>query len=166
MHDAIRQQVGLPHDSPTVVREGRSLSRRPGRDPDFREAVLRAYERRCAVCDFDLRIADVSFGLEAAHIMWHSYGGPAEIPNGLALCTFHHKAFDRGVIGLEQEAGEYRVLVSNELSGQSPSFREVVDLRDKNLRPPQEEALKPDLEYVDWHRHQVFRGEPRSRPQP
>ena len=166
MHDAIREQVGLPRDSAAVVREGRALPRRPGRDPDFREAVLRAYERRCAVCDFDLRIADTSFGLEAAHIMWHSHGGPDEVPNGLALCTFHHKAFDRGVIGLEPESGEYRVLVSNELSGQSPAFREVLDLRDRNLRPPQEDELQPEVEYVDWHRQQVFRGAPRSRPQP
>ena len=84
--------------------------------------------------------------------------------NGLALCTFHHKAFDRGVIGLEQQSGEYRVLVSNELSGQSQAFREVLDLRDRSLRPPQEVTLKPDVEYVDWHRQQVFRGAPRSRP--
>lgn len=166
MHDAIRERVGLPRDLTAAVREGRSLPRRPGRDPEFRDAVLRAYERRCAVCDFDLRIADTSFGIEAAHIMWHSHGGPPEVPNGLALCTFHHKAFDRGVIGLEPESGEYRVLVSNELSGQSQAFREVLDLRDRNLRPPQEEALKPDVEYVDWHRQQVFRGAPRSRPQP
>lgn len=166
LHDAIRAQVGLPERSTGMVREGETLPRHPGRDPDFREAVLRAYERRCAVCDFDLRIADMSFGLEAAHIMWPSHGGPPEVPNGLALCTFHHKAFDRGVIGLEQESGEYRVLVSNELSGQSQAFREVLDLRDRNLRPPQEEALKPDAEYVDWHRQQVFRGAPRSRPQP
>ena len=100
-----------------------------------------------------------------AHIMWHSHGGPDEVPNGLALCTFHHKAFDRGVIGLEPGSGEYRVLVSNELSGQSQAFREVLDLRDRNLRPPQEDKLQPEVEYVDWHRQQVFRGAPRSRPQ-
>lgn len=164
MHDAIREQAGLPRDSPAAVREGRSPSRRRGRDPDFREAVLRAYERRCAVCDFDLRLADTSFGLDAAHIMWHSHGGPDRVPNGLALCAFHHKAFDRGVIGLEPESGEYRVLVSNELTGQSQAFREVLDLRHRNLRPPQEEELQPQEEYVDWHRRQVFRGAPRGRP--
>ena len=167
MHDDIREQVGLPRDSTAVVREGRSLPRRPGRDPDFREAVLRAYERRCAVCDFDLRIADASFGLEAAHIMWHSHGGPDRVPNGLALCTFHHKAFDRGIIGLEPQSGEYRVLVSNELSGQSQAFREVLDLRGQESPPAaRKEDLQPEVEYVDWHRQQVFRGAPRSRPQP
>ena len=164
MHDAIREQVGLPRDSTAVARERETLAGRRQRDPDFRDAVLRAYERRCTVCDFDLRIADTSFGLEAAHIRWHSHDGPDLVPNGLALCAFHHKAFDRGVIGLEQESGQYRLLVSNELSGQSPAFSEVLDLRGKPLRPPQEEDLQPAVEYVKWHRRQVFKGEPRSRP--
>jgi putative restriction endonuclease len=36
------------------------------RDPGFRMRVLRAYEYRCCVCGFDLRIGQVSAGLEAA----------------------------------------------------------------------------------------------------
>ena len=83
MHDAIRERVGLRRETAggaSLVREepeadDAAVPRRP-RDPDFRDAVLRAYERRCAVCDFDLRIADDLFGLEAAHIKWHAAGGP------------------------------------------------------------------------------------------
>ena len=161
MHDAIRERVGLARDSTAMVREGKVLSRRPRRDPEFREAVLRSYERRCAICDFDLHITDCLFGLDAAHIMWHSHGGPDRVPNGLALCTFHHNAFDRGVIGLEPESGDYRLLVSNELTGHSPAFSEVLDLRGKPLRPPQEDEFRPSVKYVQWHRTQVFRGTPR-----
>ena len=167
MHDAIRDQVGLPRDSMvrgSVAREGEATARSQ-RDPEFRHAVLRAYERRCTVCGFDLEIAGDLFGVEAAHIMWHAFGGPDQVPNGLALCTLHHKALDRGVIGLEREAGTYRLLVSNELSGQSSAFSELLDFRGKPLRPPQEEALLPAAEFVAWHRQEVFRGEPRSRPQ-
>ena len=164
MHDAIRDRVGLPLDSMvrgSVAREGESAVRAP-RDPDFRHAVLRAYGRRGTVCDFDLRIADDLFGVEAAHIKWHAAGGPDRVQNGLALCTFHHKALDWGVIGLQQESDAYRLLVSNELSGQSPAFRDVLALRGKSLRPPQEEKLQPAAQYVDWHRREVFRGEPLS----
>ena len=169
MHDAIRERVGLPRQAEAetmMVREGEAKSPQPRRDPEFRDAVLRAYERRCAVCDFDLRIADDLFGLEAAHIQWHAAGGPDSVPNGLALCSFHHKALDRGVIGFDQESGEYRLLVSNELTGRSPAFREVLDLRGRPLRPPQEDEQRPAAEYVGWHRREVFRGAPRSRPRP
>ncbi|MXY16464.1 MAG: restriction endonuclease [Acidobacteria bacterium] len=166
LHDAIRDAVGLPRDAMTrgaMVREGNTGDRAP-RDPEFRHAVLRAYERRCAVCDFDLQIAGDLFGLEAAHIRWHSHDGPDLVPNGLALCVFHHRALDRGVIGLEPAAGAHHLLVSNEVSGQSPAFRELLDSRGKPLRPPQEHSQQPDAGFVAWHRREVFRGEPRSRP--
>ena len=166
LHDAIRDQVGLPRDAMTrgvVAREGEAGGRAP-RDPDFRHAVIRAYERRCAVCNYDLEIAGDLFGLEAAHIRWYSHDGPDVVPNGLALCVFHHRALDRGVIGLERAAGEHRLLVSNEVSGQSPAFRELLDSRGRPLRPPQEQSQRPDASFVAWHRREVFRGAPRSRP--
>ena len=121
IHDAIRDEVGLPRDAMTrgaAAREGDATDRAP-RDPDFRHAVLRAYERRCTVCDFDLQIAGDLFGVEAAHIRWYAHDGPDVVPNGLALCVFHHRALDRGVIGLEHADGEYLLLVSNEVSGRS-----------------------------------------------
>ena len=167
MHDAIRDQVGLPRDSMvrgSVAREGEATARSQ-RDPDFRHAVLHAYERRCTVCDFDLQIAGDLFGVEAAHIRWHSHNGTDVVPNGLALCLFHHRALDRGVIGLERASGEYRLLVSNEVSGQSAAFTELLDFRGKPLRRPQEAKQQPDASYVDWHRSEVFRGEPRSGAQ-
>ena len=166
LHDAIRDQVGLPRDAMTrgaMAREGDTGGNAP-RDPDFRHAVLRAYERRCTVCEFDLQIAGDLFGLEAAHIRWHSHRGPDVVPNGLALCVFHHRALDRGVIGLERAAGAHRLLVSNEVSGQSAAFRELLGTRGKPLRPPQEKSQQPDAGFVAWHRREVFRGEPRSRP--
>lgn len=166
LHDAIRDAVGLPRDAMTrgvMAREGDVTGRAP-RDPDFRHAVIRAYERRCAVCNYDLEIAGDLFGLEAAHIRWHSHDGPDVVPNGLALCVFHHRALDRGVIGLERAAGEHRLLVSNEVSGQSPAFRELLDSRGRPLRPPQEQSQRPDASFVAWHRREVFRGAPRSRP--
>src|SRR5215468_9348034 len=66
------------------------------RDPQFRQRVLTAYEWRCAVCGFDVRLGSVSIALDAAHVRWHQAGGPAVESNGLALCVLHHKVFDLG----------------------------------------------------------------------
>lgn len=162
LHQAIRDEVGL-HDS--VLREDPALelTARRRRDPRFRDAVLTAYERRCAVCDYDIRLSDDLFGLDAAHIRWHSHGGPDTIPNGLALCAFHHRAFDRGAIGLAPiRENRFALLVSRRLSGQGEVFRQLVDARGRPLRPPQEKEFLPDRDFVDWHRAQVFQGEPRS----
>ncbi|MQJ50532.1 HNH endonuclease, partial [Escherichia coli] len=54
------------------------------------EQVLRAYNYECAICGFNMRHDNTSVALEAAHIKWKQYGGPCEIPNGLALCAIHH----------------------------------------------------------------------------
>ena len=87
LHREILDTVGLDLD----LAEGKQR-----RSPDFRRKVLRAYEGRCCVCGYDLRLGNRLAGIEAAHIMWHTVGGPDEEPNGLALCVLHHKAFDLG----------------------------------------------------------------------
>ena len=38
------------------------------RDPCFRQRILKAYEYRCAVCGFDVRLGSISIALDAAHI--------------------------------------------------------------------------------------------------
>ncbi len=88
IHEDILQAVGI--DLEDVAAKAKI------RDPHFRDRVLRAYEYRCAVCGFDVRVGDSLVGLEAAHIKWHQAGGPDEDNNGICLCTMHHKLFDRG----------------------------------------------------------------------
>lgn len=163
LHDTILQEVGL--GLPTMAAdEGTGYRARPGRDPGFREQVLIAYERRCAICDFDLRIGDRLLGLDAAHIWWHAEGGPDEVRNGLALCAEDHRALDQGAIGLEPHGGPgYTLLVSQELTGRSAAFLRLVDSRGEPIRPPQDGRDQPDPAFVAWHREQVFRGNPRPR---
>ncbi|BBP36477.1 endonuclease [Escherichia coli] len=84
------------------------------RDPKFRQMVLRAYNYQCAICGFNMRHDNAPIALEAAHIRWKQHHGPCEVPNGLALCAIHHKAFDRGSIGLDENM---RVVVSGAVNG-------------------------------------------------
>lgn len=98
LHRGLLQAVGLdlatPSDSPdphnVLARE------RPLRDPEFRRTVLRAYEHRCAVTGFRAALGGSYFGVEAAHVRWHSAAGPDEVSNGLVLNPLLHLLFDRG----------------------------------------------------------------------
>ena len=162
-HTPIRDLVGLPEPMALEVPAGYATTPRRKRDPHFRRRVLTAYERRCAICDFDIRLDDDLLGLEAAHIKWHAADGPDTVPNGLALCRLHHHALDRGAIGFEPSSSHgFHLLVSRELSGTSEAYRQLVDTRGRPLREPQEKSQLPSPAFVDWHRKQVFRGEPRS----
>lgn len=127
------------------------------RDPKFRGRILNLYDEACAACGFSARLGSALLALEAAHVRWHAYGGPDDEDNGLALCSLHHKAFDAGAIGLDDD---YRWLLSRELKGVSinPAVRQQLgELQQKQVRASKLGA-HPALRHVRWHRKEVFRG--------
>ena len=161
LHAEIRAAVGIPQVW-RVQEEAQSAEETPRRmrDPAFRPGVLREYERRCAICDFDVRLGDELLGLEAAHIQWHSHGGPEHVSNGLALCVLHHKALDRGALGVEARDGGFNVMVSREVIGSTAPANWILDYHRRPIRPPLDPALAPKLKFVCWHQREVFRSPP------
>ena len=129
------------------------------RDPEFRMEVLRAYEYRCAMCGYDGRLDSVPVGLDAAHVQWWAYGGPDDIDNGIALCALHHRALDRGVVGVSLD---HRVLVSRRFNGSGRARELVIDLAGKPLQAPQDGLPLLAAEYLTWHGAEVFSGEART----
>ncbi|MCB9598580.1 MAG: HNH endonuclease [Sandaracinaceae bacterium] len=125
------------------------------RDPAFRHAVLRAYEHRCAVCELQIIVRGVVEGVEAAHVKWHAARGPDEVANGVALCALHHKALDRGWLGIDER---HVLRVSDEVSG-NQTFDELVGrFHGRPLRPPRQPEHRVHDDYRDWHWREVFRG--------
>lgn len=148
-HQAIRSAVGLPDEGGTGADRERKH-----RDPRFRENVIRAYERRCAICGYDGRLGDSLLGLEAAHVKWHAHSGPDDVSNGIALCAFHHMAFDAGALGLSDSL---TILVSADVSGQAQVDELLLNYASRTVRPPQATYAPPDLRFVKWHRSEVFK---------
>ena len=127
------------------------------KEPQFRQQVIRAYEFRCTICDYDIRIDNQLLGLEAAHIQWPSNGGPDHVRNGLALCMVHHIAFNRGGISLSDDL---RLLISPGMHGQSEAWNYWFQRHmDRSIRTPRESDHLPDPRHLQWHRRQVFRSD-------
>ncbi len=146
LHPDILEAVGFQ----TVERtKGRK------RDPRFRQRVLTAYEYRCAVCGFDVRLGTVSIALDAAHIRWHQANGPDEERNGLALCVLHHKVFDLGVFTVNAEGV---LLVSEQANGTAGFGELLLRHHGTRVRPPQRPEWNPDPAFLGWHRQEVFKG--------
>ena len=124
------------------------------RDPAFRASVLAAYAERCAVCGFDLRLGSSSVGLDAAHIRWKQASGPDHETNGLALCTLHHRLFDRGAFTVSPE---YRVLVSEQIVGEALGSTLLRHHREPVRAPALLSSQQPLREHLIWHREQVFK---------
>lgn len=156
----VLEAVGLdPHAvlsaDATLDDSGRILVERR-RDSGWRHAVLQAWDRQCAFCGYDGQLAGASIGLDAAHVRWWSFDGPNTLDNGLALCTLHHKLFDIGILGLDQEP---RILVSVAFNARTPAGRAVYELHQR-LLSPRPGTPSPAPAHIDWHTREVFKGSP------
>lgn len=107
---------------------------------------------RCAICR--LRHAEL---LDAAHILPDRDPRSAPIvPNGLALCTLHHAAFDRDVLGIRPDLRvEVRLDVLEEEDG--PMLEHGLQrFHGATVTVPRAEAERPRKEFLA-ERYELFR---------
>jgi putative restriction endonuclease len=148
LHRDIQNAVGLVVDVTTETRRAR--------DPNFRNAVLVAYQYRCAMCGLDLRVGTITVGIEAAHIMWHQARGPDQVNNGYALCALHHKLFDYGAFTVA-ESGQ--ILVSEHVNGSAMVDQVLMRHHGQQLAAPRRDEHVARPEFLQWHKAWVFKRE-------
>ena len=118
----------------------------------FRERVLAAYARRCALCN--LRHTEL---LDAAHIKEDSEGGEPVVPNGVAMCALHHRAFDNNVIGIRPD---YVVETNRSilLEQDGPTLRHGLQgVHEQALILPRQRDAHPDRRLLE-ERYERFRA--------
>ncbi len=153
----IRAAIGVPHSAfhAKVLAEqvARAMRFAAPRDPAFRKALLDMWSGRCAVCGFEARYADRPFGVEAAHIKWHAAGGPDTPDNGLLLCVLHHRALDRGLLGLR---ADNTIKIAPGVHAEGVARQRLVDF---DGRPLGDGGPAPALDpaFIAWHDAQVYR---------
>ena len=112
---------------------------------EFRERVVRAYQHHCAVCR--LRRNEL---LDAAHIVADADPlGVPSVANGIALCTLHHAAFDRSVIGI---TADYVVQIRKDVLEQEDGPMLIHGLQGfhgSSLRVPQNPRSQPDRQLLE-----------------
>jgi len=119
----------------------------------FRATVLASYDFACAISGINVPAL-----LQASHIIpWAREEGRRMDPrNGIALSALHDRAFDRGLIGFDDDL---RVIVSGRVRVGKPSEIHRVALlaiEGRKLRLPTRYA--PDPAALAWHRDHVFAG--------
>ena len=156
IHEDILQAAGIEDILQAAgIEFSPQISKTQKRSPHFRANILKAYEYKCAICGFDVKLGDKSVGLEAAHIKWHQAGGPDIEVNGLALCSLHHKLFDRGAFALVEQL---EIRVSDDAHG-SVGFEEwLMRFHGKKINFPQRQSFYPNASFIGWHVREVFKG--------
>ncbi|MCC7291937.1 MAG: HNH endonuclease [Phycisphaerales bacterium] len=118
---------------------------RLSRSANFRDQVLTAYDHRCAVTRMQLRL------VEAAHILpVVAEMSPDHVTNGLALSSTYHRAFDSGLIYLNEgyemciSAPRRKLIVDLGLDGGLADFEKSLG----KIHLPPDKAQWPNLELV------------------
>lgn len=132
----------LPAERQRVVQTMSRLSR----DTSFRRKVLAAYEQRCAVTRIQLRLID------AAHILPVGVeGSNDDIANGLCLSPTYHRAYDRGLIYLDDDLVmkinpiKEQELIQVGLAGGLRDFKAYLGDR---IHLPQDRNQWPSVEFI------------------
>lgn len=110
----------------------------------FRAALMAAYEGRCALTG-----CDVAQALQAAHIVPYRGEETNVVTNGLLLRADIHALFDAGLIVFDTSASPATVLL-----GQGITNSIYAQLNGQPLRLPSNRRQHPDVEALEWHRHQ------------
>jgi putative restriction endonuclease len=106
----------------------------------FRNAVLKAYRDRCAVCGLRVRAL-----LDAACVVPDRDPQPViSVNEGLALCATHHRAFDAQIFRYDSD---YRIHVElpDRLSAGEGERAMLLAFDGKRLELPADEQLWPRL---------------------
>jgi len=145
---------GLIQDPPDIQQAyGSATVRRRLHQSIFRERVLSAYRRQCALCR--LRYPEL---LDAAHIIPDpELEGEPIVQNGLSLCKLHHAAFDHNFLGVRPDyVVEVREDVLEEEDGPM-LVHGLQDLHSQRILLPRLSRLRPDPERLA-SRYERFRA--------
>lgn len=116
----------------------------------FRVLVTDAYGRRCAVTGEKTLPA-----LEAAHIKPYSIVKEHDVRNGLLLRSDLHKLYDDGYVSIQPDL-TFRV--SRAIREEFENGRDYYALNGRPIRPPEDTALRPIGDHLEWHYQTLFKG--------
>ncbi|AKQ47007.1 restriction endonuclease [Rufibacter radiotolerans] len=121
----------------------------------FKKLVPQVYNFTCCITGMRL-ISNHGFSMvDACHIVPFSRTNDDRVTNGMALCPNLHRAFDRGLITVDQQL---KVLVSTAIAEDEANAYALRKLDGKRLSLPFGAIHYPAQENLAWHRERVFKG--------
>ncbi|WP_113653193.1 HNH endonuclease [Pedobacter namyangjuensis] len=120
----------------------------------FKKLVPKLYQNQCSFTGMALTsIYNYNF-IDACHIVPFSVSHNDKVANGIALCPNMHRAFDRGLLSIDEN---YCILVSENLTEDKSHPYALGQLKGKNILLPQQQNHYPAQEALAWHRVHRFK---------
>jgi putative restriction endonuclease len=119
----------------------------------FKREIPRLYNNTCCISGLRIHAVSQVSMVDACHIVPFSVSYDDTVTNGIALSPTLHRAFDRGLIGIDQN---YCVTVS-EVFKEESSTHGIRAFHGKEIFLPVSSKYFPAEENFAWHREHVFK---------
>jgi putative restriction endonuclease len=116
----------------------------------FKREIPKIYNNTCCISGMKIDASISVSMIDACHIIPFSKSFDDTIGNGIALCPNLHRAFDRGLIGIDEN---YKVIVSSNFK-EAPGNYSIMAFARKEIRLPKENKYYPRIENLQAHLHQ------------
>ncbi|NHE55327.1 HNH endonuclease [Cyclobacterium plantarum] len=120
----------------------------------FKREVPKIYDHACAISGMRIDATLNLSMIDACHIVPFSKSFDDTIKNGIALCPNLHRAFDRGLIAIDND---YRVLVSERFSEYQSNYG-IREFENRPINLPLRKAYWPLKNNLIWHRENIFQN--------
>ena len=121
----------------------------------FKRLVPQLYQQQCCFTGMRLSSTYKHSFVDACHIVPFSHSHNDSVTNGIALCPNMHRAFDRGLLSIDDN---YRILVSKHLTEDKNHPYALSALKGKQMILPQQQNHYPAQDALAWHRSEVFKN--------
>ncbi len=119
----------------------------------FKKLIPRLYNQTCSISRMRVTSSHGYQLIDACHIKPISLSNDDTVSNGFALCPNLHRAFDRGIIGID---ATYRVVVSRHIKEDDAVAYSLKALAGTQLYLPMPEAYYPAVDNFLWHLGERF----------
>jgi len=119
----------------------------------FKREVPKIYNNTCCISGMRIdSVYNISM-IDACHIIPFSESYNDTIGNGIALCPNLHRAFDRGLIGINSE---YKVIVSKGFTETNSNYS-IKQFEHKPIILPNNKSYYPKIDNLLWHNNNIYR---------
>lgn len=119
----------------------------------FKKWIPKLYNNTCSITRMRVTSSHGYQLIDACHIKPISLSYDDTVSNGFTLCPNLHRAFDRGIIGVDEK---YRVVVSRHIKEETTLSYSLKALEGTKLYLPMPEVHFPKVENFLWHLGERF----------
>lgn len=119
----------------------------------FKREIPKIYNNTCCISGMKIDATINVSMIDACHIVPFRVSYDDTVTNGIALCPNLHRAFDRGLITIDEE---YKVLVSKSFKEEETNYS-IRPFEGNEIKLPNLKSYYPLRENIGWHRNNVFK---------